>query len=93
MIKIKAAAIIILFISAASAKAQVGWSVGQFGERFPDSVATREMGHCCTYGGEKTAACFILVPRTINQARKAGYKIVQEPHQYDWGTEAFVAES
>ena len=32
------------------------------------------------------------VARVINQARNDGYKIAQEPHHYDWGTEAFVAD-
>jgi catechol 2,3-dioxygenase-like lactoylglutathione lyase family enzyme len=29
---------------------------------------------------------------TVNQARKAGYRITQEPRRYLWGTEAFVAD-
>jgi lactoylglutathione lyase len=29
---------------------------------------------------------------TIERARKAGYKIAQEPRKYSWGTEAFVAD-
>ncbi len=32
------------------------------------------------------------VPATVERARKAGYKIVQEPRKYDWGTEAFVTD-
>jgi lactoylglutathione lyase len=32
------------------------------------------------------------VAQTIERARKAGYKIAQEPRKYDWGTEAFVAD-
>ena len=32
------------------------------------------------------------VAATIERARKAGYKIAQEPRKYDWGTEAFVAD-
>lgn len=31
-------------------------------------------------------------PAVIERARKAGYKIPQEPRKYDWGTEAFVAD-
>ena len=30
--------------------------------------------------------------QTIEKAKKAGYKIPQEPKKYDWGTEAFVAD-
>ena len=30
--------------------------------------------------------------QTIERAKKAGYKIPQEPKKYDWGTEAFVAD-
>lgn len=29
---------------------------------------------------------------TLNSARKAGYKLVQEPRHYLWGVEAFVAD-
>jgi catechol 2,3-dioxygenase-like lactoylglutathione lyase family enzyme len=32
------------------------------------------------------------VAATIEHARKAGYRIAQEPRKYDWGTEAFVAD-
>lgn len=32
------------------------------------------------------------VTGTINRARAMGYKIVQEPRHYLWGTEAFVAD-
>jgi len=32
------------------------------------------------------------VAATIERARKAGYKIAQEPRKYSWGTEAFVAD-
>ena len=28
----------------------------------------------------------------VERARQAGYRIVQEPRRYDWGTEAFVAD-
>ena len=28
----------------------------------------------------------------IERARKAGYRIAQEPRKYDWGIEAFVAD-
>jgi uncharacterized glyoxalase superfamily protein PhnB len=28
----------------------------------------------------------------VEQARRAGYKIAQEPRKYNWGTEAFVAD-
>ena len=28
----------------------------------------------------------------VGRAREAGYRIVQEPRKYDWGTEAFVAD-
>jgi catechol 2,3-dioxygenase-like lactoylglutathione lyase family enzyme len=29
---------------------------------------------------------------TVEKARKAGYRIVQEPRKYDFGTEAFIAD-
>jgi uncharacterized glyoxalase superfamily protein PhnB len=32
------------------------------------------------------------VAEMVNRARKAGYKIIQEPRHYLWGTEAFVAD-
>jgi predicted enzyme related to lactoylglutathione lyase len=32
------------------------------------------------------------VAATIERARKAGYRIAQEPRKYGWGTEAFVAD-
>jgi lactoylglutathione lyase len=32
------------------------------------------------------------VAGTIERARKAGYRIAQEPRKYSWGTEAFVAD-
>jgi catechol 2,3-dioxygenase-like lactoylglutathione lyase family enzyme len=32
------------------------------------------------------------VVQTIERARKAGYRIAQEPRKYNWGTEAFVAD-
>jgi len=32
------------------------------------------------------------VAATVERARKAGYKIAQEPRKYTWGTEAFVAD-
>jgi len=32
------------------------------------------------------------VAATIERARKAGYRIAQEPRKYNWGTEAFVAD-
>lgn len=32
------------------------------------------------------------VAQVIDRARKAGYRIVQEPRKYNWGTEAFVAD-
>ncbi len=32
------------------------------------------------------------VRATVDQARKAGYRIAQEPRGYLWGTEAFVAD-
>ena len=32
------------------------------------------------------------VATTIERARKAGYRIAQEPRKYSWGTEAFVAD-
>lgn len=32
------------------------------------------------------------VPATVERARKAEYKVLQEPRKYDWGTEAFVAD-
>lgn len=28
----------------------------------------------------------------VERARRAGYKIVQEPRKYPWGTEAFIAD-
>ena len=34
----------------------------------------------------------VAVAAAIERARKAGYKIPQEPRKYDWGTEAFVAD-
>src|SRR2546422_11761744 len=33
------------------------------------------------------------VAAMIEHARKAGYRIAQEPRKYDWGTEAFVADA
>jgi predicted enzyme related to lactoylglutathione lyase len=33
------------------------------------------------------------VAAMVERARKAGYKIAQEPRKYNWGTEAFVADS
>jgi predicted enzyme related to lactoylglutathione lyase len=32
------------------------------------------------------------VAAMIERARKAGYRITQEPRKYNWGTEAFVAD-
>jgi len=32
------------------------------------------------------------VQETAERLRKAGYKIVQEPREYSWGTEAFAAD-
>lgn len=32
------------------------------------------------------------VAATVERARKAGYKIAQEPRKYSWGTEAFIAD-
>jgi catechol 2,3-dioxygenase-like lactoylglutathione lyase family enzyme len=32
------------------------------------------------------------VAGTIERARKAGYRIAQEPRKYSWGTEAFVTD-
>jgi catechol 2,3-dioxygenase-like lactoylglutathione lyase family enzyme len=32
------------------------------------------------------------VAQTIERARKARYRIAQEPRKYGWGTEAFVAD-
>jgi catechol 2,3-dioxygenase-like lactoylglutathione lyase family enzyme len=32
------------------------------------------------------------VEAVVARARSAGYAVVQEPHRYDWGTEAFVAD-
>jgi uncharacterized glyoxalase superfamily protein PhnB len=32
------------------------------------------------------------VATTVERARKAGYKIAQEPRKYSWGTEAFVTD-
>ncbi len=32
------------------------------------------------------------VPEITARLKKAGYKIVQEPREYGWGTEAFVAD-
>jgi catechol 2,3-dioxygenase-like lactoylglutathione lyase family enzyme len=32
------------------------------------------------------------VAQTIERARKAGYRIAQEPRKYSWGTEAFIAD-
>ena len=32
------------------------------------------------------------VAASVERARKAGYKIAQEPRKYDWGTEAFVSD-
>jgi hypothetical protein len=29
---------------------------------------------------------------TVEKARKAGYRVVQEPREYDFGTEAFIAD-
>jgi uncharacterized glyoxalase superfamily protein PhnB len=31
-------------------------------------------------------------PVMVEKARKAGYRIVQEPRKYDFGTEAFIAD-
>jgi uncharacterized glyoxalase superfamily protein PhnB len=28
----------------------------------------------------------------VDRARQAGYRIVQEPRKYGWGTEAFIAD-
>ena len=28
----------------------------------------------------------------VDRARRAGYRIIQEPRKYDWGTEAFIAD-
>ena len=28
----------------------------------------------------------------VDRARQAGYRIVQEPRKYDWGTESFIAD-
>jgi catechol 2,3-dioxygenase-like lactoylglutathione lyase family enzyme len=32
------------------------------------------------------------VVATVERARKAGYRIAQEPRKYSWGTEAFVTD-
>jgi catechol 2,3-dioxygenase-like lactoylglutathione lyase family enzyme len=32
------------------------------------------------------------VAQTVERARKAGYRIAQEPRKYSWGTEAFIAD-
>ena len=32
------------------------------------------------------------VAAVVERAWQAGYRIVQEPRKYDWGTEAFVAD-
>jgi len=32
------------------------------------------------------------VAEIVNRARKAGYRIIQKPRHYLWGTEAFVAD-
>jgi lactoylglutathione lyase len=32
------------------------------------------------------------VKETVIRVRKAGYKIIQEPRRYNWGTEAFIAD-
>jgi uncharacterized glyoxalase superfamily protein PhnB len=32
------------------------------------------------------------VAQMLERARKAGYRIAQEPRKYRWGTEAFVAD-
>jgi lactoylglutathione lyase len=32
------------------------------------------------------------VKETVKHARKAGYKIIQEPRSYYWGTEGFIAD-
>ena len=32
------------------------------------------------------------VAQMLERARKAGYRIAQEPRKYSWGTEAFVAD-
>jgi len=34
----------------------------------------------------------IDVAATVERARKAGYKIAQDPRKYNWGTEAFLAD-
>jgi catechol 2,3-dioxygenase-like lactoylglutathione lyase family enzyme len=33
------------------------------------------------------------VPAAVERARKAGYRIAQEPRNYSWGKEAFVADT
>jgi hypothetical protein len=37
--------VMIILFTAAAAKAQVGWTVGKFAEKFPDSTATMEMAN------------------------------------------------
>lgn len=32
------------------------------------------------------------VPKWVERAKKEGFRIVQEPRFYDWGTEAFIAD-
>jgi hypothetical protein len=52
--------VMIVLLTAAAANAQVGWTVGKFSEKFPDSTATREMGECClnTHRGAVDIACY-----------------------------------
>jgi len=32
------------------------------------------------------------VATVVERARQAGYRIIQEPRKYNWGTEAFIAD-
>ena len=58
--KMSAIVVMMMLLAAAAANAQVGWTVGKFSEKFPDSTATREMGECClhTHMGAVDITCY-----------------------------------
>ena len=52
--------VMMMLLAAAAANAQVGWTVGKFSEKFPDSTVTREMDECClhAHAGAVDITCY-----------------------------------
>lgn len=71
-----AAAIVVLLVASSAAQAQVGWSVGKFVKKFPDTVATWKFNQCLLHAhtGGADIVCFAANDHPLTAIRMVVYR-------------------